>query len=351
MASKKTHKKKVTLRQVAEQANVSISTVSFVLNNKGDISAATRKRVFQVVSHLNYKPRASMPKLDLLNKLLFVKIAKHGDTVNNDHNQFISDYIDGMSGEASRHNYSLEVISHHGTDMTCLLSSLEKRDLSGAIILGTELSEHDIMALLKLQKPMVLIDTFHPFLNACFVDMDNDQATFMVVEHLKYLSFRRIGFVGSSSNVVNFKLREEAFIRACEKLKIPIAQEDRITVSAIRNKAYEESKKYLETLNSYAEAYFCANDIIAFGFIRALKEIGQRVPEDVSVIGFDNLPASRMLSPTLTTVNVPKQQIGAMAIRLLNDIIIADEPQHPVKVLVTGNLVQRDSTLKHHLQR
>jgi LacI family transcriptional regulator len=351
LASEKTLKIKVTLRQVAEQANVSISTVSFVLNNKGNISVSTRERVLQAVSHLNYKPRASMPKSDLLNKLLFVKIAKHGDTVNNDHNHFISDYIDGMSGEASRHNYSLEVISHHGTDMTCLLRSLENRDLSGAIILGTELSEHDITALSQLQKPMVLIDTFHPFLNASFVDMDNDQAIFVVLEHLKSLGFQRIGFVGSSSDVMNFRLREEAFIRACGKLKISVANEDRMTVSAIRNKAYEESKQYLETLDSYAEAYFCANDIIAFGVIKALQEIGQRVPEDVSVIGFDNLPASRMLSPTLTTINVPKQQIGAMAIRLLNDIIIADEPQPPVKVLVTGNLVSRDSTLKHHLQR
>lgn len=92
-----------------------------------------------------------------------------------------------------------------------------------------------------------------------------------------------------------------------------------------------------------AEAYFCANDMIAFGFIKALREHGLRIPEDVSVVGFDNLPMSAMSEPALSTIEVPKRRIGAMAVRLLDDMLIARAPEPATKVLISGALVGRES--------
>jgi LacI family transcriptional regulator len=342
----KTNKKTVTLKQVAEHAQVSTSTASLVLNGKGDISRATRDRVHAAVLDLNYRSRVSKSRIDSSHTLRFLKIVKHGQTVNRDHNHFISDYIDGMSLEASRRGYALEVVTCNGADITSIFNMIERSDLSGIIALGTELSEEDIIILSKFDQYIVFIDTFYPFLESNFVNMDNDQTVFAVVSQLKKSSFKRIGFVGSYTNVTNFRLREEAFHRACNKLSIQVCKRDIFTVAATRDEAYEQAKNHLEKEKNVAEAYFCVNDIVAFGVIRALQELGYNVPEDVSVIGFDNLPMSSLLSPTLTTVDVPKQQIGSMAIRLIDDMIIAQATNPPVKALVTGKLIIRESSAK-----
>jgi LacI family transcriptional regulator len=92
-----------------------------------------------------------------------------------------------------------------------------------------------------------------------------------------------------------------------------------------------------------AECYFCTNDIIAYGFIKALKEKGIRIPEDVSVIGFDNLPQSATMEPGLTTVEVSKRKIGNLAVTILDDLINTTDTQPPVKILVGANLVMRSS--------
>ncbi len=338
--------KPVTLRQVAELAGVSASTASLVLNAKGDIPQATRDRVLDAASKLDYTPRAFKSKPDATRTLRFIKISKHGETVNRDHNHFISDYIDGMSMEATRRDYALEVVTHNNTDMSGLLASSDLRNLHGAIILGTELSEQDIQILAGCGEHIVFVDTFYPQLNANFVDMDNDQTVFAVVCHMKDAGFARVGFVGSNSDVTNFRLREDAFYRACDKLDIKVSKQDRIMVAATRDGAYAQAKSHLEGQDSIADAYFCVNDIVAFGMMRALQELGHAIPADVSVFGFDNLPMSSLLSPSLSTVDVPKQQIGAIAVRLLDDMITSGTNQPSIKVLVTGRLILRKSTRK-----
>ncbi|MEG3662947.1 LacI family DNA-binding transcriptional regulator [Celeribacter halophilus] len=338
-------KKPVTLRQVAETAGVSAATASLVINGKGDISDATRERVLAAVESLNYTPRSVRAKHETGHVVRFLKISKHGDTVNRDHNHFISDYIDGMSREALRRDFALEVVSHEGPEISELLSGLDGRDLSGIIALGTELSENDIATLSDCGMPIVFIDTFHPFLEASFVDMDNDQAMFSVATHLQHEGYRRIGFVGSHSDVANFRLRDEAFSRACARLGISIAPVDRVDVPATREGAYRGTRAHFDASPSIADAYVCANDVIAFGVMRALEERGLHIPNDVAVVGFDNLPMSSLFSPTLSSVDVPKQKIGAMAVRLLDDMIISPAKPPAVKVLVAGKLIERASTV------
>ncbi|BDA83169.1 LacI family transcriptional regulator [Aureimonas sp. SA4125] len=336
-------KRPITLRQVAEQAGVSASTASLVINGKGEISEATRQRVLGAVKDLRYAPREPRSRPDIANTLCFLKIAKHGHTVNRDHSHFISDYIDGMSFEATRRDYSLQVVSHDGEDTRGLIDTLTGSDLRGVVALGTELVDEDVETLLRCGLPMVFIDTYKPFVDANFVDMDNEQAIFQSLDYLKSLGFRRIGLVSSYAAVTNFRLRHEAFLRAMSSLDLAVEEQAILSVDSTLEGAYRDAQAQLADDRTIAEAYFCANDIIAYGFIKALRKRGCDVPRDVSVIGFDNLPMSDMFEPALTSVNVPKQKIGAMAIRLLDDLIISKEPQPGVKVLVSGNLVVRKS--------
>ena len=131
---------KLTIRDIAEAAGVSPATVSLVLNGKGEISGVTRARVLEAVASLNYVPRATRSSAEPGETLRFLKIAKHGHTVNRDHSVFISDYIDGMSAEATRRNYTLEVVSFEGQPISTVAESLAGAPISGVIALGTELT-------------------------------------------------------------------------------------------------------------------------------------------------------------------------------------------------------------------
>ena len=339
----RTDKKPVTLRQVAEQAGVSAATASLVLNGKGEISEATRQRVLSAVREMNYKPRTGRSRPDSVHTLRFLKIARHGHTVNGDHSHFIADYIDGMSYEATRRDYSLQVESFEGTNIDRIAESLRAGDLRGAVILGTELTEAEVQTIARAPLPLVFIDTYHPQLDLSFVDMDNDQAVFSVLRDLAERGYRKIGMVASHTAVTNFALRRAAFLRGMAILGLKAEEALILSVDSTLQGAYREGAEQLAGSRELAEAYFCANDMVAFGFMKALRERGLRIPEDVAVVGFDNLPMSAMNEPALSTVDVPKRRIGAMAIRLLDDMLVARTPEPATKVLITGSLVSRET--------
>ncbi|PSJ57619.1 LacI family DNA-binding transcriptional regulator [Pseudaminobacter soli (ex Li et al. 2025)] len=334
---------KPTIRDIAEAAGVSPATVSLVLNGKGEISGVTRARVLEAVASLNYVPRATRNSTEPGETLRFLKIAKHGHTVNRDHSVFISDYIDGMSAEATRRNYTLEVVSFEGQLISSVAESLAGAPISGVIALGTELTEADIRLIQGLGLPTVFIDTFYDVLDANFVDMNNEDAVYKVLSHFQKQGFRRIGLVASHVETTNFRLRRDAFFKNMARLGLSVNQADILSVESTYDGAYLDTRELLTNGLDLAECYFCTNDIIAYGFIRALREHGIAIPDDVSIIGFDNLPQSATMEPRLTTIDVSKRKIGYLAVTILNDLIGAAEPQPPVKILVGADLVLRAS--------
>ncbi|MBD9455357.1 LacI family DNA-binding transcriptional regulator [Rhizobium sp. RHZ02] len=334
---------RLTIRDIAEAAGVSPATVSLVLNGKGEISGVTRARVLEAVASLNYVPRATRSNAEPGETLRFLKIAKHGHTVNRDHSVFISDYIDGMSAEATRRNYTLEVVSFEGQPISTVAESLAGAPISGVIALGTELTEADIRLIQGLGLPTVFIDTFYDVLEANFVDMNNEDAVYKALSRFRMQGFQRIGFVASHVDTTNFRLRREAFFKNMARLGLPVNEADILSVESTYDGAYLDTRALLSTGLELAECYFCTNDIIAYGFIRALREYGVSIPQDVSIIGFDNLPQSATMEPGLTTIDVSKRKIGNLAVTVLDDLIVAAEPQPPVKILVGAELVLRAS--------
>lgn len=335
--------KSLTIRDIAEAAGVSAATVSLVLNGKGDISGVTRAKVLEAVASLNYVPRASKTTAEPGETLRFLKIAKHGHTVNRDHSVFISDYIDGMSAEATRRNYTLEVVSFEGQPISTVAESLAGAPISGVIALGTELTEADIRLIQGLGYPTVFIDTFFDVIDANFVDMNNEDAVYKVLSRFHQQGFRRIGFVASHVETTNFKLRRDAFFKNMARLGLAVEESDVLSVESTYDGAYGDTRQLLADGLALAECYFCTNDIIAYGFIRALREHGLSIPDDVSIIGFDNLPQSATMDPGLTTIEVSKRKIGYLAVTMLDDLIQSAEPQPAVKIQVGAELVLRGS--------
>lgn len=333
-----------TVKDVGKLAGVSATTVSLVMNGKSGISPETRTRVMQAAATLQYTQRgAQASKAGGSGTLRFLKIAKHGHTVNRDHNTFISDYIDGMSREASASGYKLEIVSFEGEPVESIVASLNGAQVDGLIVLGTELTEQDIQLLKALPTPLVVIDSFFDVVECNFVNMNNKDAVYKIIAYFVERGFKNIGFIASNVQTVNFQLRKEAFIEGMRTFGLSYNNRDIVTVDSTYDGAYQDMLGKLNNGLVVPECYFCTNDVITYGCIKALREFNIRIPQDISVIGFDNLPMSATMEPPLTTVDVSKTKIGYLAIRLLDDLINADERQPAVKILVGANLVERDS--------
>jgi LacI family transcriptional regulator len=335
-----------TVKGIARRANVSAATVSLVLNGKSGISEETRSKVLQAAADLNYAKRNGKPvKAGQPRTLRFLKIARHGHTVNRDHNVFLSDYIDGLSSEASLLGHTLEVASFEGEPVENIVRSLQGAEIDGAIVLGTELSEPDFRLLRQIAVPFVIIDTFCDFSECNFVDMNNKDAVFKVVSHLVDNGFRHIGFIGSNVQTINFDLRRTAFIEVMRKFELPFDARDIVTVDSTYEGAYQDMRAKLAGGLQVPDCYFCTNDIITYGCIKALREFDIRIPQDLSIVGFDNLPLSATMDPPLTTVEVSKKKIATLAVRLLDEQIHANTRQPAVKILVGADLVVRASVV------
>lgn len=331
-----------TVRDIARAAQVSAATVSLVLNGKAGISEETRERVLNAASDLNYTAKEARAQKVRSKTLRFLKIAKHGHTVNRDHNTFIADYIDGMSQEAVRRGYKLEVVNFEG-DPIAGIAAASTANLGGVIVLGTELDAADIRQFERVEAPLVFIDTVFDGIDANFVNMNNRDAVEKIIAHFIERGLSRIGFVSSNVETVNFQLRTQAFFAAMKAHGLAPAASDMVTVDSTYDGAYQDMTRWLATGPKLPDGFFCTNDIITYGCIKALREHGFEAPRDISIIGFDNLPASSAMAPPLTTIDVSKRQIGYLAIGILDDLARSSEPWPPIKVLVGAQLVVRES--------
>lgn len=334
------------IKDIARKANVSLATVSLVLNDKGNIGQQTRERVLRVAQEMQYeKSNARNPNHNRneLNTIAFVKMARHGHTVNRDHNVFIADYIDGITEEAQQHNEKVEVISFEPGSFEEVVATLRgATDLAGAVVLGTELSRTDVIAIGQTGMPLVFLDTVIDFLRFDFVDMNNEDSVFSAIEHFTVRGHRDIGMVYSSVQTRNFQLRRSAFEHAMSFLDLPIQERFVFDCDSTFAGAHHDMRRFLTRGRKLPTALFCTNDIMAFGVMRAIQEAGYRVPEDVSIIGFDDLPAAAQMDPPLTTISVSKREIGRTAISRLRDRI--QSPEKPVaKIVIGGDLIERHS--------
>jgi LacI family transcriptional regulator len=336
-----------TLKDIAEQAEVSMATVSLVLNNKSGVGKATRMRVLQLAQEMGYTfyQRGSSSSTGQ-GTVRFLKIARHGHTVNRDHTVFISDYIDGIVQTGKSLHYKTEVTSFSTTPMEEIVATIgSEPELVGAIILGTELTRNDVLLFQSISIPFVFIDTFLEYMPFDFVDMNNNDSVFKVIEHFLRYGHSKIGVVRSSIRTRNFFLRDKAFIEAMAAFGIEIDRQYIFSTDSTFDGAYQDMLRHLNAGAKLPTALFCTNDIIAFGVLKALRERGIRVPKDVSVVGFDDLPTAALLDPPLTSIAVSKREIGSTAMRRL-DSRIRNTPMPPTKTVVGGTLIERESVAR-----
>lgn len=338
----------VTIKDIARIAEVSPAAVSLVLNDKPGVGEETRARVLRVAKELDYRPprNSDHPQANV-DSICLLHVARHGHALNRDHDVFVADYIEGLSQGAKAAGMSLEIMTFKTTPVEKVIALATEHPAAGFIVLGTELSAADAALFSAVGKPVIFIDTYLEFLPFDFVDMNNGDSVYTIVSYLASRGHRRIGLIRSSIETRNFKLREEGFKASLASLALPYDEDCCFAVDSTFHGAYEDLRTALAEAQALGRqlptAFFCANDIIACGCLKAFSDAGIRVPEDVSLVGFDDLPLSAVVEPPMTTIRVSKAQIGKMAVQLVTARIRAENQSPPVKVLISGELVERRS--------
>ncbi len=340
---------KVGIKDIAAKANVSLSAVSLALNNKQGVSKSTREKVLAVAKELEYSNLDRSFKSDAAFKARFLKISRHGHILNSSHESFVGDYISGIMESAYLHNMKVEIDSFDPEDNIDSIIDiiLQDKDVDGYIVLATELLESDMLKLLQTNRDIVFVDSYFICQPADCVTMNNMEAVYKVLSYFKELGHKKIGFIGASLFTPNFNIREEAFYSGLKKYGLEFNEEFVFKVDSTFEGAYRDMTIYLESGMVMPEAAFACSDIIALGCIKALKEYGIEIPDEMSIVGFDNLPVSEMSSPQLSSINVSKRQIGRVALDLLYLKVQHSNQRLPLVSMISVDLIERESSKKN----
>ncbi len=335
---------KITLKDIAEKAHVSTAAVSLAINNKPGISEKTKNNIMEVAKELKYNP-VEKKNRNRQETIRFLKISRHGHTININHNYFIDAYIEGITSSALNKETVLEIETYPpDVPLSKIINRInESSTISGYIVLGTELSNNDISDFMKTGRNIVFIDTFYDYINADFVDMNNVDALYTIIKNLQQNGHTNIGLIKSSVQTRNFHLREQAFCQVMKDMGLELNSNFIIDVDSTFDGAYRDFAKHLEKNRKLPTAFFATNDIIAMGSMKALQEKGISIPDEISIAGFDNLPMGEMTFPKLSTYDVPKKEIGKTALELLLMQTAKPGTNHSIKTLISGRFIERES--------
>lgn len=309
----------VTIKDIAKVLDISPSTVSRALRGDSRVSDKTIQRVKRIAQRLNYQPNITAQRL------VSGKTNNIGVILNKDIREytsvriFNSIIINGILEVAEAHNYNLNFAIDAKTDKQgALYRIVESKDVDGVLIINV-VSE-DILAKLRVNKiPVVLVDNHFDNSNTFAVNNDDRKGAYIGTSHLISLGYRSIALMG---------ITEEAFHRECV-LGFLQAMADhglKANPNFIRRckgsleAAYEEMTKMIDKKN-IPRGIFAVNDEMAIGVIKAIKDKGLRVPEDIAVVGMDDMPLLDYVDPPLTTVRIYIAEIGRTAVRMLLSLI------------------------------
>ena len=341
------HGKRVSINDVARHAGVSKATVSAVLNDSGPVGEGTRARVRAAIDALNYRraPVTGAAATAAAGRSRCIALViKELD------NPYYGEIIAGARACAADNGYTLLVVSSEG-DYDAerrAVAALQAKDVDGVIVTPV-LDEHaDLSHLFELKRnnfPFVLLENVRG-VQASLVDIDNVEASRMAVAHLAALGHRRIVHFAGPPYSSHSAERVDGVRRECSASQLVFTDEDVIVAGAHLEDGYRCGLAHFggRERADRPTAVTCYNDLVALGLCRALFELGLRVPEDVSVVGFDDIRLLAYLPLALTTVRIPQADMGRLATQMLIRHVESKERVPPRKVSLPAELVVRRST-------
>ncbi len=335
-------KKRVTAKDVAQLAGVSRTTVSLVLNNAPNvhISSETRRRVLEAARRLNYHPHAAARSLVSRRSMtLGLVLCQSPEQVFAD--PFLPQVLRGINDVAQAAGYRilLETVTHPEDNGYSALV-LENR-IDGFILSGPRSDDEALRSLHEEGFPIVLMGRL-PDVDIPFVDVDNVRAAYGAVEHLILLGHTRIGMITNGPlHYTASADRLEGYRRALNDHALPY-DPDLVVYGAFREESGQVAMDRLLEREDPPSAVFVASDAVALGALVSIRRHGLRVPDDIALVGFDDIPLAAYVNPPLTTVRLPARRLGEEAARLLVALVEGREVES-THILLDTTLVVRAS--------
>ena len=332
----------VSLKDISKACGVSIATVSKALNDHSDISKETKERVREIADKLGYHPNAAAQALKTNRSnnigVLFVDEANSGLT-----HDYFSHVLDSFKKKAEQEGFDITFINGDRSrpNKMSYLSHAIYRGFDGVVIACVEFSDPEVDELIKSNIPVVTID--HTFYNRIAIVSDNIKGIRELVTYIYEQGHRKIAYVHGVENTAVTQSRLTSFYNTLQDLGVPV-RDEYMVASPYRNteKAFEATAKLLE-LPDPPTCIMYSDDFAAFGGMNAIRQKGLRIPEDVSVAGYDGIELARRISPLMTTIVQDTDKIGRVAASKLIDLINNPKGTLIEQIVVEGTLEKGES--------
>jgi len=300
-----------TIKDVAREARVSVATVSRVFNDSGPVSAAARQRILDVAARLRYAPHGAA------RSLITSKTSTLGALLPDLYGEFFSEVIRGMDQAAQRRGYHLLVSSSHDAkaEIEAALRAMRGR-VDGLIVMSPHLDAPTLVANVPAALPVVLLNCAVRGEGYDALTIENQRGAYRMARHLLSLGHRSIAMIRGAAGNYDAAERLKGYRKALREAGIEPRPEWEMPGDFTETSGFRAIAQLL-ALEERPTAVFAANDAMAIGALSALREAGVHVPEEIAVVGFDDIPLARYMSPPLSSVRVPIAELGTRAVEML----------------------------------
>ena len=310
----------MNIREIAERAGVSVATVSRVLNHPESVAESTRKKVEAIIKDTEYTPNWFAQGLN------FDKTKTIGLMVTNILDNASMEVARGVEDVAHQKEYTTLICNAESDAMKEreYLQLLVQRRVDGIVMIHPSLTEADFKFLEENHVPSVIIGENNRVRGTHTVNINSTDAAYKVASHFNGIGYKNVGMIIGDKPEVENSNKRRGFTEGCKYYNINLKADNVVTVDNTVEGGYMATKKLVER-GDLPEAIFATSDMLAFGVIDCLQDCGLSVPEDVGVVGFDNIRMSNLITPKLTTIEKPMHKMGVMGARLLIDFIDGEE--------------------------
>lgn len=309
---------KISLKTISEMTGLSPATISNALNNKRGVSRETAERVQAIAREYGYFGGSK------INNINFVIYKRDGKVVSD--TPFFSALIAGVEAEARSAGYKTVIcnLDCRDPDFELIRSQILNDSNSAILLLATEMQEEDIKPFESARAPIVVLDNWFEEMMFDSVLISNTDSVYSAVKSLIRKGHKKIGYLYGNVRIKNFFYREEGYRRALAGAGLKVDPKYCFALAPNMEEAYADMLLLLKKGVELPTAFFADNDMIALGAMRAFRECGYVVPDDISVIGFDDLPFGAVSYPPLSTIQVPKEEMGRLAVCRLVEVLKKD---------------------------
>ncbi|MEF9917028.1 MAG: LacI family DNA-binding transcriptional regulator [Lachnospiraceae bacterium] len=330
-------------KDIAEIIGVSTATVSLVLNNKPGVGIQRRQEIIQKIKELDCDYMLKDQRVNQ-GSIGFVVYKREGSII--DESPFFTYILEGINNSISKHGYHLNFIYiNKSMPQVEQEYQLKSGNYKGLIIFAVEMYYDDLKFFKDSGIPFAILDNSFQENDVDAVAINNLQGTCKAVSYLCEMGHEQIGYIRSKVKINSFEERYSSFKHKLRSLGKNFCREYVIDVGYSETEIKKDIKEYLRNHTKLPTAFFAENDFIGCNAIRAFQEYGYCVPEDISVVGFDNRPISTLIEPQLTTIDVPKDIFGPAVVELLISKI-ERKRDNSLKVEIGTSLVIRESVKK-----